>query len=86
MTFDESERDDIAELIVARRILSTYFRINLSVADTLIPSILIARHHKKTHGIDKFARIAIVLNVDELNQISIQWDTSTSSKRWQAAG
>ena len=65
---------------------STYFRINLSVADTLIPSKLIARHHKKTHGIDEFAHIAIVLNVDELNQISIQWDTSTSSKRWQAAG
>jgi hypothetical protein len=41
---------------------------------------LISRHHKRTHGLDESAQIAILINVDELNQISsepLKADTSS---------
>jgi len=81
-TFDEYEKDDLPELIIARRLLASYFGISdritfwRSMLSSSGPGVfmdtvkLISRHHKRTHGLDESAQIAILINVDELNQIS----------------
>jgi hypothetical protein len=91
-TFDDYERDHPPELIIARRLLATYFNISsrITVWRSMLSSSgpgvlmdtvkLISRHHKRTHGLDESAQIAILINVDELNQISsepLKADTSS---------
>ena len=83
-SFSADEMGDLPEWIVARRVLAAYFGITLQeVKSSLLPSRtgvlkdtvnLISRHHRRTQGMDELAQIVILINVDELNQISITLD------------
>jgi hypothetical protein len=89
-TFESRERDDPPELMVARRLLASYFKIDwlihkYSLLSSSGPGVLIktlkviARHHKRTHGLNESTQIAILINVDELNQISKILDIDVDS-------
>jgi hypothetical protein len=79
MSFLLSEASEDPIACLARRLISSYFRIEWSIASRLplgvgldgLRSVLqmIVAHHKQNNSIDASARVAIIINVDELNSI-----------------
>jgi hypothetical protein len=79
MSFHLSEASEDPIDCLARRLISSYFRIEWPIASRLplglglegLRSVLqmIVAHHKQNNSIDASARVAIIINVDELNNI-----------------
>jgi hypothetical protein len=81
MSFLSSEASEDPIDCLARRLISSYFRIEWPIASRLplglglegLRSVLqmIVAHHKQNNSIDASTRVAIIINVDELNNILI---------------